>query len=201
MKRFFWIFVIIASASLGSGCARYRPSFRADAAYFQRAKTQEQGNVAVSVVGLGAKESKKTFGVDLARLKILPVWVKIENRDLSKSYFFLERGVDPNYYPSGEAAYVARIQPGLRFFKQPVLQLFSVLGFIAMPVDYFFVQPANDRMRDAFVREGIKYGWIGPHETKSGFIFVPFEMGVKQVTIDLYSDELKSGTSVLKLYS
>ena len=198
MKSAVRIALFVFLGTLCAGCARYKPSFRADAAYFERAKTQEQDNLAVSVVGLGAAESKKTFGVDLAKLKILPVWVKIENRDPKKSYFFLERGVDPNYFPSGEAAYIARIQPGLRFFKRPLLRPLSFLGFIAMPVDYFFVQPTNDRMRETFVREGIKYGWIPPHETKAGFIFVPFEMGVKEVTIDLFGDELKEGKAALK---
>jgi hypothetical protein len=188
-----WIVLLLAP-----GCVRYRPSFTADAPYFARVKTQEQGALKVSVVGLGAEESKKTFGVDMAKFKILPVWLKIENNDPDKSYFFLERSIDPHYYPAGEAAYAARIKPGLRLFDYPVLRTLSVAGLLLMPFDYFFVQPSNDRMREAFAREAITYGWIGPRTTKSGFVFVPFEMGVKEVTIDLYSDELKQGREVLR---
>ena len=198
MKNFFRIALIFALGYAGSGCARYRPEFRQDAAYFERMKTEDQDGVKVSVVGLGAAESKKTFGVDLAKLKILPVWVKVENTNPKNSYFFLERGVDPNYYPSGEAAYMARIKPGLRLFDRPLLRPLSILGFVAMPIDHFFVRSANDKMRETFTRKAMKYGWIAPNETKSGFIFVPFEMGVKQVTIDLYGDELKTGGEGLK---
>jgi len=67
-----------------------------------------------------------------------------------------------------------------------------------MPVDSFFVRSANARMLETFSEKNIKYGWVGPKETKSGFVFVPFEMGIKQVTIDLYGDELKTGAKVLK---
>ena len=198
MRRIIWLVAILAFGSFGSGCARYRPSFRAEAPYFERVKTQEQGPLKISVVGLSAEESKKTFGVDLAKEKILPVWLKIENSDPKTAYFFLERGIDPNYYTSGEAAYMVKIQPGLRFFKRPILRPISFLGFLAMPVDSFFVRSANDRIRETFTKEAIKYGWIAPKETRSGFVFVPFDMGVKQVTVDLYGDKLKEGGEDLK---
>jgi len=161
---------------LASGCARYRPDFSPEASYFQRVQTQEQGAVSVSVVGLGASESKKTFGANLAKKKILPLWLKIENRDPKKACFFLERGVDPDYYPAGEAAYMVKIKPGIRLFDRPFMRVLLPLGFLAMPIDHFFVQPANDRMREAFTRQAIRYGWIAPGETKAGFVFVPFEL-------------------------
>lgn len=198
MKAFLWVAMLSALGIIGGGCANYRPAFCEDALYFQRVKTEEQGAIRVSVVGLSAAESKKTFGVDLARFKILPVWLKIENNDFRNSYFFLERGIDPNYYPSGEAAYIARIKPGFRFFDKPFLRPFSFLGLLAMPIDHFFVQSANSRMRETFSREAIKYGWILPKETKTGFVFVPFEMGTKQVTVDFYGEEIKAGRGILR---
>lgn len=176
-----------------SGCARYRPGLDSYAAYLQRVQTQEQGDLSVSVVGLGAQESKKVFGVDLAKSRILPLWVKIENRDPAKSFFFLERGLTAEYYPAGEAAYIARIKPGIRLFDRPFLRLLLPLGFAAMPVDHFFVRSANEKMRQTFNAQAIQYGWILPGTTKSGFVFLPQELGTKHVTIDLYGEEIKTG--------
>ena len=192
-KTFLWVAVFLVLSAMVAGCASYRPSFVKDASYFRRVKTQEQDGIKVSVVGLGAAEGKKTFGVDLAKFKILPVWVKIENSDSKNPYFFLERSIDPNYYTAGEAAYIARVKPGLRLFDKPFLRSLSLVGLLLMPIDNFFVRSANDKMREAFTREAIKYGWVAPRETKSGFVFVPFEMGVKQVTIDLYGETVKKG--------
>lgn len=194
----YWACLILAVGC--PGCARYRPSFRDNAAYFQRVKTQAQDAVTVSVAGLSAAESEKTFGADLAKRKILPVWLKIENHSPKNSYLFLERGIDPDYYTAGEAAYIARIVPGLRFFERPLLRPLSLLGFLVMPVDYFFVRSANVRMRETFTREALQYGWIEPGQTEAGFVFVPFELGVKHVTVDLYGDELKRGKENLKRF-
>ncbi|HOW58369.1 MAG TPA: LssY C-terminal domain-containing protein [Candidatus Omnitrophota bacterium] len=195
------LFVISLIGVISAGCARYRPDFSKNAPYFQRVQTQEKDNVSVSVVGLSAEESKKTFGAKLAKKKILPLWLKIENRDPKKSYFFWERGIDADYYPAGEAAYMLKVKPGIRLFDRPLMRLLLPLGFLAMPIDHFFVQPANDKMRETFTRESIRFGWIAPGETKSGFIFVPLELGTKQVTVDLYGDEIKTGGEGLKHFN
>ena len=42
IKKMVCLFSILVWGAIGSGCARYKPSFRADAPYFQRVKTQEQ---------------------------------------------------------------------------------------------------------------------------------------------------------------
>ncbi len=195
-----WGLVFILLAAPASGCARYQPKFGGDTPYLQRMKTQTRDSVTISVAGLSAAESRKIFGVDLAKHNILPVWLKIENHDPQSSYFFLQRGLDPNYFSAGEAAYIARIRPGIRLFDRPLLRILMPLGFFLAPVDYFFVQPANDRMREAFTREAIKYGWFAPGEAKAGFVFVPFEMGTKQVTVDLIEHNPQKGSEVLKRF-
>jgi hypothetical protein len=56
-------------------------------------------------------------------------------------------------------------------------------------------------MRETFTGEAIKYGWIAPGETKTGFVFLPQELGTRHVTIDLYGEEIKTGGEGLKHFS
>ncbi|MBU9889915.1 MAG: hypothetical protein KTQ49_08635, partial [Candidatus Omnitrophica bacterium] len=152
--------LVVGCVVLLTGCVRYRPDLRDDATYFQRIQTQERDGVVVSVAGLSAPESKKAFGADLAGHGILPLWIRIENRDFAEPLFFLERGMGAAYFTPGEAAYITRVKPGIRFFDRPFLRLLLPVGFIVMPVDHFFVRSANEVMRETFASNALRYGWI-----------------------------------------
>ncbi|HXV28322.1 MAG TPA: LssY C-terminal domain-containing protein [bacterium] len=180
-----------------SGCATYKPHFDPNADYFQRMDSQEQEGVKVSVVGLGAKESRKTFGVNLASKHILPVWIKIENGDPKHSYFFLERAIDPEYYPAGEAAYMSQFQIGYRLKKilPPILH-FILAPFL--PLERLVTGAANQHLETAFRGNSLKYGWLKPGESRSGFVFVPFKVGLKEISVDLYADDIKRGIGTKK---
>jgi hypothetical protein len=188
---------ILTACLLVPGCASYKPKFDPNAPYFQRMDTQEQAGVKVSVVGLGAKESRKTFGVNLAAKHILPVWIKIENGDEKHSYFFLERAIDPDYYPAGEVAYMSQFQIGYRLkkFLPPILH-FILAPFL--PLERLVTGTANDHLQKAFKEHSLKYGWIKPEETRSGFVFIPFKVGLKEISVDLYGDDIKQGKGTKK---
>jgi len=192
-----YIPLMLSACLLTSGCASYKPKFDSNAAYFERMDTQEREGVKVSVVGLGARESRKTFGVNLAAKHILPVWIKIENGDEKHSYFFLERAIDPDYYTAGEAAYMSQYQIGYRLKKilPPILH-FVIAPFL--PLEKLVTSKANESLQKAFKEQSLKYGWIKPGETRSGFVFLPFKVGLKEIKVDLYGDDIKRGIGTKK---
>ncbi|MBU9889013.1 MAG: LssY C-terminal domain-containing protein, partial [Candidatus Omnitrophica bacterium] len=98
-------------------------------------------------------------------------------------------------------AYIARVKPGIRLFDRPFLRLLLPVGFIVMPVDHFFVRSANEVMRETFASNALRYGWIHPGEEKSGFVFLPQELGTRHVTLDLYGDEIGANGPGLKHFS
>lgn len=57
----------------------------------------------VSAAVLSAEESADAYGVPLAKKKIQPVWVEVQNND-DRNYFLLSPGLDPNFVPASEAA-------------------------------------------------------------------------------------------------
>lgn len=156
----------------------------------------------VSVVGLGADESKKTFGVDLNAKHILPIWIKVENNDPEHAYFFLERSVDPDYYTAGEVAYISQFHVGYRLPRSifPGF-LIGILRTVFLPVENLFMGSANDKMRTEFQKQALKYGWIEPRETRAGFVFVPLTLGTKEIFVDLYRDDIKTGGDTRKNFN
>jgi hypothetical protein len=194
------IFLILMACLLLTGCARYRPQFSEKAKFFTRLQTQEEGNVKVGIVGLSPEEAKKTFGVKLSNQHILPLWIRIENKDSKRSYFFLIHSVDPDYYTPDEAAYMSKIIPGKRLISKIVPSPFSYLGFLFAPVDYFFVKPANERMMDEFKKRAIGQAWITPGEVREGFVFVTLDLGVKEAVVNLYANDFRNGKGTVKAF-
>jgi len=73
----------------------------------ERAQTQMNGKVAVTVAVPSADEAAATFGVPLDRKGIQPVWVRIENGD-DIDYIFLPADMDANYFSPQEVAWMNR---------------------------------------------------------------------------------------------
>src|SRR5512144_1504779 len=107
----------------------------------ERALTQQDGRVAVTVAALSARESRALFGTDLARSGIQPVWIEVKNGE-EIPYWLLSAGIDPDYFSAREAAYVRHTLFGRsanrqmdEFFEQvqfrsPVLPGTSGNGFV-----------------------------------------------------------------------
>ena len=93
-------------ALTAQGCATSEPA--ADyKPYEERAETQVQGDLSVTVALPTAAEAADIYGVDLAEKRIQPVWIEIQN-DADVPYWFLASGLDPNYFSSSEVAYAFR---------------------------------------------------------------------------------------------
>jgi hypothetical protein len=100
----------VIAATLGvvlAACASFQPNPALKASFIQRAQTQTQGAVTVTVAVPSAEESAAVFGVPLAKRAIQPVWVRIENRD-DVNYLFLAAHMDPNYFSPQEVAWMHR---------------------------------------------------------------------------------------------
>ena len=106
-----------AVALLAQGCATSEPPrVGHDQSYEERAETQVQGELSVTVGLPTAAEARAIYGVDLAEEHIQLVWVEIQN-ETDLPYWFLISGLDPNYFaaskpPSRFAA------PGLKPIKR-----------------------------------------------------------------------------------
>mgnify|MGYP001611933794 FL=1 len=62
----FLSFFLIVSLAF-SGCVRYRPHTSERASFMERAQTQTQDDVTVTLTVLSNKEAKKFFGASLSR--------------------------------------------------------------------------------------------------------------------------------------
>lgn len=167
-----------------SGCVVYRPKINPDADYFQRLKSQTQEGVTVKAVGLGARETKKAFGVNLASKHILAVWMEIENQDPEHSYAFAERNVDPDYYTAAEAAFMSRLG-AVRTLKKFLPPFLHFVTAPLSPLEAWLAQSANEQLEKTFEEHVLSYGWIRPGEKKAGYLFVPFEVGLKEISVTL----------------
>ncbi|MEB3255836.1 MAG: hypothetical protein VKJ05_05555 [Synechococcaceae cyanobacterium] len=72
-------------AAAPGGCAApsagFRPAALREGLLLQRAQTQVQQGLRVSLTALGAEEARRLVGFDLASRGIQPVWVKVVNRE------------------------------------------------------------------------------------------------------------------------
>jgi hypothetical protein len=153
--------ILIISPLIFSGCAEtYHPGYIHDVGFRERAQSKHDEDVRVTVAVLSAEESEELFGVDLARKRIQPVWVRVENHD-TKSYWCSSIGLDPDYFSPLETAYA--YHPGYSKATKEDID------------DYF----QHMKFRNPIV----------PNAAVSGFIFTNLDRGMKVVDIDLISYE------------
>jgi hypothetical protein len=104
----------------------------------------------VSISVLGSDESRQSFGEDLARQNIQPIWLSIEN-DTDEPLAFLSIALDPDYYSPYEVSY--RFHGALSF--------------------------AANRGRDAFFLEREMASILPPHAETTGFLYGVLDTGIK----------------------
>ena len=80
-----------------AGCASYRPQPLPEESLLERAKSQSDSGLRVSVAVLGEEQNKAMFGVSLAKAGIQPIWILIENDD-TVPYILFPHNVDHNAF-------------------------------------------------------------------------------------------------------
>jgi hypothetical protein len=152
------IIAVCLSVVLGvTGCATFRPKPLEQIPFLERAQARERDGLRVTVSVPTREEARQTFGVDLEKGQIQPVWVQIEN-DTDAPFWFMLHGLDPNYYSAREAAYISH---------------FRFRGSTNKKMDEHFEGLAIDQR-------------VPPHGSTAGFAFSNLKLGTKEVHIRLF---------------
>ena len=104
----------------------YGPSPTTDS-FMQRAQSREDARASVTVAVLTAEESRRLFGVDLARRGIQPVFLRIVNR-AAESVRLQLLSIDADYFTPLEAAALNHFSIGRR------LSAFGAMGWLFLPL-------------------------------------------------------------------
>jgi hypothetical protein len=189
--------VLVVQALVLPGCVRYRPQPVEEAAFWDRVQVRERAGVRVSAAALGPSESRDTFGVDLARHGIQPVWLQIENGS-DRRYVFLQQSVDPKYFAPREAAYRSHFSTTKRFLTFGLLGVVLWPALLLAPVQAASAAHANGRMDELFVERELGNAVIHPGARESGFVFTRIDGGTKQVDVALLHPE---GTESFRMFA
>jgi hypothetical protein len=163
----------------------YTPSPTARS-FMDRAQTQSQDGVEVTVAVLDARESREFFGVPMARRSVQPVWLRIVNRGTTPYRLSLV-GIDPNYYSSYEAAAANHFSSGRRLLEYGVLALwFLPLVILLLPLKLLAAWMANRKMDAYFQSHAFQLRPITPAGEQDGFVFTPLDAGNKIVHVRLF---------------
>jgi hypothetical protein len=90
------------------GCAATPPMGEPED-FRTRAETRAEGGVRVSAAVLSPAETEDIFSLPLARKKIQPVWIEIDNQE-DKDFAVMLLSIDPDYFAPSEVAWKFRAQ-------------------------------------------------------------------------------------------
>jgi hypothetical protein len=147
-------FCISAAAIMMMNSFRFHPDPSGDADIIARAQQKSSPGIKVSASALGARESQRSFGENLAKYDIQPVWLSIEN-ETDDQLVFLPIAMDPDYYSPYEVSY--RFHGALSY--------------------------AANRARDKFFLERQILAILPPHSRTAGFMYGVLDAGVKYAHI------------------
>lgn len=133
---------------------RFNPDPSGDASFIARAQHKSAPGIKVDASALGADEIRQSFGEDLARRNIQPVWLSIEN-ETEEPLAFLPIALDPDYYSAYEVSY----------------KFHGALSFAA------------NRERDEFFLKRQMASVLPPHAKTTGFVYSVFDAGLKYAHI------------------
>jgi LssY C-terminus len=145
--------ILVAVARI-IGSFSFSPDSSGDDSFIGRAQQKSAPGIKVSASALGDRESLQSFGEDLAKHGIQPVWVSIDN-ETDEQLVFLPITMDPDYYSPYEVSY--------RFH--------GALSFGA------------NRARDTFFLKRQIASVLPPHSKTTGFVYGVLDAGIKYAHI------------------
>jgi hypothetical protein len=148
------LLLVLAAATTFVNSFRFDPDPTGDASFIDRKQQKSANGIRVNISALGARESQQSFGEDLAKHNIQPVWLSIEN-ETDEQLVFLPITMDPNYYSAYEVSY----------------KFHGVLSLAA------------NRARDAFFLRRQMASVLPPHSKTTGFVYGVLDAGVKYAHI------------------
>src|SRR5262249_11429101 len=139
---------------------RFNPDPSGDASFIARAQQKAAPGIKVSISALGGGDSQQSFGEDLAKYNIQPVWLSIEN-ETDEELAFVPIAMDPDYYSPYEVSY--RFRGALSF--------------------------AANRSRDEFFLKRQIASILPSHSTTTGFVYGVLDAGVKYARVVIAGKE------------
>jgi hypothetical protein len=177
ISKALWLLAAIPLISLIIGCATaqvsptFSPQSINEVKFRDRAQSEYDDKVRVTVAVPTAEENKALFSANLAIKEIQPIWVKVENHS-DRNYYLISAAADPNYFSANETS-------------------FAVHGGLS--------QSDQNEMENYFRSMNFRNP-ILPNTAVSGFIFTNLDEGEKVVQIDLIaSQDLKIFTFFVQI--
>ncbi len=155
-----------------------------------RAETQSKDGIEVTVSVQSDLESRRFFGVRMARKGLQPVWIHVVNKT-GQSVRLDRYEIDPAYYTPLEAAYVNHFSIGKRLASFGLLSWLFLPLLPLIPFKYFGARSANRRMNQFFKKHGLDAGPVRGNTEKSGFVFTTLDEGVKQINVPLIGGAIR----------
>ena len=154
--------------------------------FLKRAQTQQASAAEVTVAVLDSAESRRLFGVPLARRGLQPVFLRIDNRGPAPLRLQV-LSIDPNYYTPLEAAAVHHYSLLRQLAVFGVLAWF-ILPFVLLVLPFKLISAyrANRRMNEWFQAQAFHLRPIAPGCTAEGFVFTRLDSGTKIVHVCLH---------------
>lgn len=157
--------------------------------FLDRAQTETQGGVKVSVAALDVREARRFFGVNMAHRGMQPVWLRVENQGKTP-YRVNLLSIDPSYFPPYEAAAINHFRTGRHLLEVGLVIWLIFLPllfwlFVTLPIKMFFVRRANRAMDAYFQEHAFHLRPIDPGAATEGFVFTSLDAGNKIVHVTL----------------
>ena len=143
---------------LVAGCA-VSPKQTESLDYRARAETRVDGDIRVSAVVLSPQETERTFPTPLAKKRIQPVWVEIDNQE-EKAFTLMLLSLDPEYFSPSEVAWRFRGQSEMSF----------------------------DDLMDLFLEKHLPV-IIAPRSNVSGYVYTNLDPGAKAFAVELVGEQ------------
>lgn len=166
--------------------------------FLSRAQTQQSAEAEVTVAVLDAEESRRLFGVPLARRGVQPIYLRITNRSAEPLRLQLV-SLDPNYYSPLEAAARNHFSISRRLSAFGLLAWVFLPVLVLIPFKLITAWLANGRMDEFFSSQAFRLRPIAPGGEASGFVFTPLDAGTKVVHVSLHQVGMTSESAVENL--
>ena len=98
------VLFVLAGAAMMMRSFRFNPDPSGDFKFMARAQQKLAPGIKVSASALGASESQRSFGENLAKHGIQSVWLSIEN-ETDDQLVYIPIVMDPEYYSPYEVSY------------------------------------------------------------------------------------------------
>ena len=152
--------------------------------FLDAAVAQQRDNLEARVAVLDDAQSRKFFGVPMARRGIQPVWVHIVNHS-DQPYRLQFVAMDPNHFSPLEAAAINHYSGGKRLLAFGLLACLFLPLLILLPIKLFAVRRANRKMDAFFLEHAFRMRPIPAGGEQSGFVFTNLSEGNKIVLVRL----------------